>query len=97
MRRCAEVNGTVASWSAQYLYQGEISFREYGAGASKKVTIVVVIYWEQSVFLPKNLCDCFTSLIVRCKKKATGVKLVHKTNSFAVLTRTGFFCFHIAS
>lgn len=48
-------------------------------------------------FLPKNLCDSFTSLIVRCKKKAAGVKLVHKTNSFAVLTRNGFFCFQAAS
>ena len=86
------MTGTGVSCSAQYLYQGEISFREYGAAASKKVTIVV-IYWEQSVFLPKNLCDCFTSLIVRCKKKATEVKLVHKANSFAVLTRIGSFVF----
>jgi hypothetical protein len=58
-----------------------------------KSAIVVVIYWEQSVFLPKNLCDCFTSLIVRCKKKVTEVKLVHKANSFAVLTRIGSFVF----
>ena len=71
------MTGTDVSWSAQYLYQGEISFRECGAGASKKWTIVVVIYWEEPVFLPKNLCNYFTSLIVRCKKKATEVKLVH--------------------
>ena len=90
------MNGRDVSWSAQYLYQGDISFIEYGAGVSKKVTIVV-IYWEQSVFLPKNLCDCFTSFIVRYKKKGEKVKLVHKTNSFAVLTRTGFFCFQTAS
>lgn len=53
----------------------------------------VVIYWDQSVFLFKNLCHCFTSLIVRCKKKVIQVKLVHKTNSFAVLVLIGSFVF----
>jgi len=61
-------------------------------GCQQKMTFVV-IYWDQSVFLSKNLCHCFTSLIVPCKKKATEVKLVHKANSFAVLVQIGSFVF----
>jgi hypothetical protein len=62
-------------------------------GGRQQKVMFVVIYWDQSVFLPKNLCHCFTSLIVRRKKKATEIKLVHKANSFAVLVQVASFVF----